>query len=276
MIETIVGSLLRPPKFIPKNINPAKKILICAPSNAAIDEIVRRLRSGLYSENGEFNPCVVRIGSSDSTHDSVKSSCLDALVDIELNTEKLQVLTEKIDAEKRKGASANSEVLSKLEAELRQIRTSMKNDKGDQTRQQVKIRILNSADVICATLSGAGSDTLIQCMKEQSFDAIIIDEACQSVELSALVPFKYFEHKLFLVGDPNQLPPTVFSETSKNFLYNQSLFQRMQKLSPESVLFLQVQYRMHPSISYFPSQHFYQGNLIDGVRVYFLCNFSQT
>lgn len=48
------------------------------------------------------------------------------------------------------------------------------------------------------------------------------------------------------------------------FAYEQSLFVRLQKQSPDCVLLLDTQYRMHPEISKFPNSYFYQGRLVDG------------
>jgi senataxin len=70
--------------------------------------------------------------------------------------------------------------------------------------------------------------------------------------------------RLLIILDPNQLPPTVISQMAGVFSYEQSLFVRLQKQCPESVLLLDTQYRMHPEISRFPNSYFYQGRLIDG------------
>lgn len=48
------------------------------------------------------------------------------------------------------------------------------------------------------------------------------------------------------------------------FAYEQSLFQRIQKINPEAVQLLSVQYRMHPHISTFPNKFFYADKLTDG------------
>jgi senataxin len=43
------------------------RMMICAPSNAACDEILRRLRAGILDSKGQtFYPKIVRLGSSDS------------------------------------------------------------------------------------------------------------------------------------------------------------------------------------------------------------------
>jgi senataxin len=91
-----------------------------------------------------------------------------------------------------------------------------------------------------------------------------------------------------LVGDPNQLPATVISQTASSFQYAQSLFQRLQKAGTQHscanewmalahlrasprvghpVIMLDVQYRMHPLIREFPSNHFYDGRLVDGPNI---------
>jgi senataxin len=45
-----------------------------------------------------------------------------------------------------------------------------------------------------------------------NFPTVIIDEAAQAVELSTLIPLKYFCKRCILVGDPQQLPATVISK----------------------------------------------------------------
>ena len=50
------------------------------------------------------------------------------------------------------------------------------------------------ADVVCCTLSGAGSPQLLEGMARIPgfrFDAVFIDEAAQAVEPSALIPLKF-------------------------------------------------------------------------------------
>ena len=74
----------KPAKPILGNKNAPKKmhILCCAPSNAACDEIVRRLKQGIIDSNGKrISPKVVRLGSSDAIHADVKDVTLDLLVE---------------------------------------------------------------------------------------------------------------------------------------------------------------------------------------------------
>lgn len=68
--------------------------------------------------------------------------------------------------------------------------------------------------------------------------------------------------RLILIGDPNQLPATVFSQKSLEHKYDQSLFQRMMK-SGYPVNVLKTQYRMHPDISAVIGNNFYGNKLVN-------------
>lgn len=58
------------------------RILVCAPSNAALDEIVQRvLREGLLSGAGaKVVPSIVRAGVATRMHSSVSAVTLDSLI----------------------------------------------------------------------------------------------------------------------------------------------------------------------------------------------------
>jgi senataxin len=127
-------------------------------------------------------------------------------------------------------------------------------------RKMVKQSILASADIICTTLSTSGRGMF----RKVKFETVIIDEAGQAVELSLLIPLKYDCKRFIMVGDPQQLPATVISQVAMSYQYEQSLFARMMKCGYPS-LTLTTQYRMHPMIREFPSKHFYDDQLIDGV-----------
>ena len=201
---------------------PPKHVLVCAPSNAAIDEIVSRLLQhsgpGMLNERGEqFTPLVVRVGPN------IKESLMDVALD---------TLAKKRQAEH-----------------------------GDAlTYDAAKMQVLNEASIVCTTLSCAGYSMFSQL--KQGFDTVLIDEAAQAVEMSTLIPLKYACRRLILVGDPNQLPATVFSDHAMRHNYEQSLFQRLQ-IGGQRVAMLTTQYRMHPSISRFPGRRFYDGALKD-------------
>ena len=276
----------------------SKKLLVCAPSNAAVDELVLRLKAGVTTTNGKTRKInVLRLGRSDAINVAVKDVTLDELVRARLegdNTkDKARADREKLheDAAKIKeelglirprleeargqddravynGLSRQFEDLKRQQMHIGK-KIDASKDSGnsiaremEMRRRQVQQEILNSAHVLCATLSGSGHEMFRNL--EVEFETVIIDEAAQCVELSALIPLKYGCCKCVLVGDPKQLPPTVLSQSAARFGYDQSLFVRMQQNHPKSVHLLDMQYRMHPEISMFPSREFYEGQLQDG------------
>ncbi|XP_028787065.1 probable helicase MAGATAMA 3, partial [Neltuma alba] len=88
------------------------------------------------------------------------------------------------------------------------------------------------------------------------------------VEPATLVPLANQCKKVFLVGDPAQLPATVISEAAKNHGYGKKLVERL-KEAGYPVIMLKTQYRMHPEIRSFPSREFYEDSLEDGEDVKF-------
>ncbi|KAK3826338.1 MAG: AAA domain-containing protein [Linnemannia elongata] len=286
----------------PLQTGTVSRILVCAPSNAAIDEIVKRFKGGIRNTAGEiFIPKVIRVGNIEAVNAEVQDVALDTLIakelesastskdDFQTSARSLATMREKlrgvqqeleharlehVQAKESDDAMAVNMALSKIKAlnkskwqlgqemDSARLNHSELSQKKDQARKDARNKILGEADVICSTLNASGHDLLTSATF--TFDTVIIDEAAQSVEISSLIPLKYGCKRCILVGDPNQLPPTVISQLAAEYDYNQSLFVRIQKLAPASVHLLSIQYRMHPDISVFPSREFYNSLLRDG------------
>ncbi|KAL7748690.1 DEAD-box type RNA helicase [Sorochytrium milnesiophthora] len=308
----LLGSLLSKPitnEGIPIVNSPlaftTEHILVCAPSNAAVDELTRRIKRGLKNYHGEaFRPRIVRLGASEAIHRDAKAVTLDELVENMLASdyatdmgnakqnleeadeafaqllEDRRVLNlDKSKIEEQLANASDAEQIKNLENQLRSLNTrrremteSMDSEKMRKTdsskmvdglRMRIRMKLLNEAQIVTCTLSSAGHDVFSK--MNHAFDVVIVDEAAQSVELSSLIPLKYGCKKCVLVGDPNQLPPTVVSQLAQEYMYEQSLFVRVQAQSPNAVHLLSIQYRMHPEISHFPSKIFYDSRLEDGV-----------
>ncbi len=154
---------------------------------------------------------------------------------------------------------------------------------------------LGSAHIVFSTLNSSGQECMTNCAQ---FKVVIVDEAAQSVELSTLIPLSLCGRQCVLVGDPQQLSATVFSQNGAATQFDRSLFERLEdcghrvrvsllfqprhiqvcccspsvRLMNTSSFHLQVhlldtQYRMHPAISYFPRMQFYDNKLLDGPNV---------
>ncbi|KIW70809.1 hypothetical protein PV04_03046 [Phialophora macrospora] len=290
------GPKLSTTQGAPRPPQASKKLLVCAPSNAAVDELVMRFKSGVTMLDGSFEKVsVVRLGRSEAINNNVKDVTLEELVNAKLATaapkgpgedvhslmmehkqvsEELRHLRDNVSERRGKGETSLLKEEQLMDALIRKQRglggkiDDMREKQNtasrdmDLTRKRVQQEILDGAHVLCATLSGSGHE-LFQGLNIE-FETVIIDEAAQSIELSALIPLKYGCSKCILVGDPKQLPPTVLSRTAAKFQYEQSLFARMENNHKKDVHLLDTQYRMHPEISLFPSKTFYDSRLKDG------------
>mmetsp|Transcript_46969 Transcript_46969/g.117693 ORF Transcript_46969/g.117693 Transcript_46969/m.117693 type:complete len:397 (+) Transcript_46969:670-1860(+) len=125
--------------------------------------------------------------------------------------------------------------------------------------KESRIQILKKSSLIYTTLACAAYTFLNRIKKKET---LIIDEAAQAIELSTLVPIRKSCEKLILVGDIQQLPATIFSQSSLDLNYERSLFKRLQ-LKKFPIYFLETQFRMHPQISSFVSRKFYKNGLKD-------------
>lgn len=277
-----------------------RKILLCAPSNAAVDEVAKRLKDGVRGAQGELIiPKLVRIGADSKINMAVKDIFIDELVEAQNklenktgekpsgNSDRIHELRQEIthvreirnakqiEAEQ---VTAASPLYAGLQQEVTKARRKMHelSQQLDEARDQqaaskryldaatrkLRMQILQDADVICSTLSGSGHDYMSQLPFD--FETVVIDEACQCAEPASLIPLRYNATQCILVGDPLQLPPTVLSQAASKAGYDQSLFVRMQRFAPTAVHLLSIQYRMHPAISAFPSKAFYESRLMDG------------
>ena len=83
-------------------------------------------------------------------------------------------------------------------------------------------------------------------------------------ELRAVLAAVQGAQMAVLVGDQKQLPPTVKTQRAAELGLEAPLFSRLIAMGTQPHL-LDVQYRMHPAISQFPSEAFYRGLLRDGI-----------
>ncbi len=136
-------------------------------------------------------------------------------------------------------------------------------------RRRTELDILNLADVICCTCVGAGDPRLLERSmkrgkKRRRFEQVLIDEATQGIEPETMIPIVTGAKQLVMVGDHQQLPPVVCCKGAAKAGLGQSLFERL-VLRGQNANRLTIQYRMHPCLSVFPSNSFYDGELQNGV-----------
>jgi regulator of nonsense transcripts 1 len=209
------------------------QVLVTAPSNVAVDHLTERIAAtGLR---------VVRLASKtrEATSSSVDHLCLHVMTPLAAGDEfnKLQRLKDEI-----------GELSERDQKKYRALRNRSERE------------ILQAADVICTTCVGAGDPRL----KNFRFRQVLIDEATQAIEAEALIPICMGAKQIVLVGDHCQLGPVVMCKAAAKAGLTQSLFERLVMIGIRPIR-LQVQYRMHPALSEFPSNMFYEGSLQNGV-----------
>ncbi|KAF1777274.1 P-loop containing nucleoside triphosphate hydrolase [Phytophthora cactorum] len=204
------------------------QVLVTAPSNIAVDHLTMKISAtGLR---------VVRLAakSREAVASSVEHLSLHAMI---------------------------KSLDSPDKADLRKL-MQLKDDQGELSSQdekrfkslkrQAEREILQAADVICTTCVGAGDPRL----SNFRFRQVLIDEATQATEPECLIPIVQGAKHVVMVGD---------HQGGKAGL-NNSLFDRLVKIDTKHRPFrLRVQYRMHPFLSEFPSNEFYEGDLQNGV-----------
>lgn len=210
------------------------QVLVCAPSNVAVDQLCERVhRTGLK---------VVRLTAK--SREDVESSV------------SFLALHEQV----RMSEHNNEFVkLSQLKNELGEL-SSQDEKKFRQLTKAAERDILNNADVVCCTCVGAGDPRLAK----MKFRNVLIDESTQSAEPECIIPLVLGCKQVVLVGDHKQLGPVIMNKQAAKGGLDRSLFERLMKLQNHPIV-LNIQYRMHPCLSEFPSNMFYDGSLQNGV-----------
>ncbi len=225
------------------------KLLVVAPSNAAVDLLSEKLfDKGLN---------VVRIGNPARVQEKQLSLTLDSRIAAHPQSKEIRRLRKQASEYrdlahkyKRSFGASEREQRKALFNEARQIAAEV-----EKTEQYIIDDVISKADVITATLIGANHYTI----RKINFHTVVIDEAGQSIEPACWVPILK-ARKLVMAGDHFQLPPTVKSpEAAKEF--NTTLMEKLVALYPQSVVLLKEQYRMHETIMGFSSREFYGNQL---------------
>ncbi|KAL4817655.1 SEN1 N terminal-domain-containing protein [Aspergillus spinulosporus] len=213
----------------------SKKLLVCAPSNAA----------GVKTIHGRHEKLsVIRLGRSDA----INTNVLDTSGENSGETDLQKIYVEHKAADTAAQGLPVPEELQREFDLLKKKKTQLSHqidNARDKNHSAARDADLNRRRIQQEIIDGAH---MFQNLSIE-FETVVIDEAAQSIELSALIPLKYGCSKCILVGDPKQLPPTVLSKVASKYQYEQSLFVRMQANHPNDVHLLDTQYRMHPAIS---------------------------
>ena len=232
-----------------------QQVLVCAPSNAAVDLFVEKLdKEGVN---------VVRIGHPARVTQNILSNTLDAKIAHHGDFKELKTLRKRAEEYRSMGKKYKRNFGHSEREQRRMLLSEAKKMKGEAEQLEFYIvnSILSKAQVIASTLVGANNYNL----KGMKFETVFMDEAAQALEPAAWIPIIKSDRVIF-AGDHFQLPPTIKSyEAAKNGL-EVTLFEKAIKRNQADVM-LKEQYRMHKKIMTFSSRYFYKEQLFPNEKV---------
>ncbi|XP_053123961.1 DNA-binding protein SMUBP-2 [Hemicordylus capensis] len=225
------------------------KVLCCAPSNIAVDNLVERLSS--------CKERILRLGHPARLLESIQHHSLDAVLARGDNAQIVADIRKDIDqafakTKKTQDKGERSHFLN----EIKTLRKELK-----EREEAAMTEILTQANVVLATNTGASSDGPLKLLPDNHFDLVVIDECAQALEASCWIPLLK-ARKCILAGDHKQLPPTIISHKAAAEGLSLSLMERLlQKYGDRVMKMLTVQYRMHQAIMQWASTEMYEGRL---------------
>ncbi|ELP87976.1 nonsense-mediated mRNA decay protein, putative [Entamoeba invadens IP1] len=220
--------------------NPGKKVLVCAPSNIAVDQLAAKIV--------DTGVKVIRVFGKgrESENEPLYDYSLGKIVD-----DVMAQMKDKETLEKYKAFREEPEELA--EADKNSILAVIRD---------IELKVFRECDVICCTCCVAGDRRLFGINNQ--IDTVLVDESTQAEEPEVLVCFMNSVRQIFLVGDHCQLGPVLNSKDARKYGLGLPMFSRLLQLGHEPYR-LQFQYRMHPALSEFSSHTFYDGVLQNGV-----------
>ncbi|NXJ77528.1 SMBP2 protein, partial [Trogon melanurus] len=225
------------------------KVLCCAPSNVAVDNLVERLAG--------YKARILRLGHPARLLEPIQQHSLDAVLARGDNAQIVADIRKDIDqafakTKKTQDKGERAHFLSEIKA----LRKELK-----EREETAMAAALTRASVVLATNTGASSDGPLKLLPENHFDLVVIDECAQALEASCWIPLLKAP-KCVLAGDHKQLPPTIISHKAAAEGLSLSLMERLiERYGEKVVRMLTVQYRMHEAIMQWASTEMYGGRL---------------
>lgn len=225
-------------------VQQGERVLVTAPTNAAVDNMVEKL--------SHLGLNIVRVGNPARISSAVASKSLGEIVNSKLASFRAELERKKSDLRKDLRQCLRDDSLA---AGIRQLLKQLGKALKKKEKETVK-EILSNAQVVFATNIGA-ADPLIR--RLETFDLVVIDEAGQSIEPSCWIPILQGK-RCILAGDPCQLAPVVLSRKALEDGLGVSLLERAASLHDGLLSTkLTTQYRMNDVIAGWASKEMYGG-----------------
>ena len=227
LVEAIVETTRREPQ-----------VLVCAPSNAAIDWISSQLLARGVRLVRVGNPLRINKPLLESTYEYRYSAHPDYP---ELWS--VRKLLRELHATPA-GSRRQHNHMQRL------------HRRAEELELKIHEEILQQAEVVACTLIGSANRVL----EHRHFGTLFIDEATQALEAACWAAILKAD-RVVLAGDHQQLPPTIKCPQAARGGLDRTLMQRIVETKPETVTMLNTQYRMNEAIMNFSSRWFYDGRL---------------
>ncbi|MGE3172752.1 MAG: AAA domain-containing protein [Planctomycetota bacterium] len=221
------------------------KVLACAPSNVAVDNLAEKLL--------QHGVRLVRIGQPVRVLPAVVEHSLAVQVQNAAEQRVLRDVRQELQRLQRKLLKAERRQRRELYQEQRRLRAELRQLEGAIVRG-----LIDTAEVVLATTTGA----VDRALEDRTFDLAVVDEAAQAFEAATWLPLLR-ARRAVLAGDHCQLPPTVTSAAAAQGGLATTLFERLMRGATGAQLgrMLTVQYRMHAAIQAWSAAAFYGGAL---------------
>lgn len=236
----------------------SQKVLVTAPSNAALDHLLSLL--------GKRGIPFVRLGPEQKVEEQISGYHINALKqdtyyfdEIKRLKKERRELIEHISRKKSRNYIPTAEYKA-----YKQSLADMKKEIQMLEKRNLE-KILDTASVIACTHAAFPGEF----KNRWKFDTVIIDEASQSAPYLTWISL-YLGQKVILAGDPFQLPPVLRSVSHNTVSVNSgktmiehvemTLLEHLISIYPFPCM-LTDQYRMQPLIQEWPSRQFYHDKL---------------
>ncbi len=241
---------------IKETLSREHQVLVCAPSNTAVDLLTLKCE--------EQGLSVVRLGNPARIDERLHQLTMDGAISGHDDYKLLKKYRKDADDARKRA----NKFKRKFGARERHFRNQMMREARELTQMAHKLedyiihQILTQNQVIACTLVGASSSLL----GNKRFHSVFIDEAAQALTPACWIPILRSGRVIF-AGDHFQLPPTVKSpEASKEGL-SVTLLEQVMKAKPDASVMLEQQYRMHEQIMRFSGKWFYKDKLTADLSV---------
>ncbi|TGE13922.1 AAA domain-containing protein [Hymenobacter elongatus] len=233
-----------------ETIRRERRVLVCAPSNTAVDLLTEKL--------AERGVNVIRMGNPSRVSDLLLHHTLDAQIMEHKSYGELKSMRQTAE-QYREQAGKFKRHFGWEEREQRRLlkeQAHLMLQDSDNLERYITEDLLDKVQVITCTLVGASN----RAIRHLTYETVFIDEAAQALEPGSWIPITK-ANRVVLAGDHQQLPPTVKSEKAAREGLRETLFEKCIRRQPEAARMLEVQYRMHEQIMAFSSAQFYEGRL---------------